>query len=239
MAAITIVTIDGPAGSGKGTLARKLADHFGWLHFDVGLLYRSVGKAVLDAGGDFENYEQMVALAQELDLHAIMTADTSTLRTEEVALAASQVTGEQVYEIVLQRCQNFFQNPPDGVTGIVIDARYGGTLLAPEAQVKLIVTARLETRAMRRMHELQNLSITCDFPTIHTAMKKRDHGDVAREFGALKRAKEAVTINTTSLDSEQVYQKALEIIMEKSGYSDNLKIPALLTHRSLLLEQTL
>jgi len=205
-----IVAIDGPAASGKGTLARRLAERFGLAHLDTGKLYRATAFLVLAAGADPADPAAAAAAARRVDPARL--ADPALL-SEEVAQASSIVAAiPAVRAALLDRQREFAAHPPAPFRGSVLDGRDIGTAVCPEATVKLFVTASREARAERRLRELRERGATVIYGDVLQDMKERDARDSGRRVAPLAAAPDAVTIDTTSLDADQAFELASEII---------------------------
>ena len=205
-----VIAIDGPAASGKGTLARRLAEQFGLAHLDTGKIYRATALAVLDAGGDPYDAPTSEAAAKTLDL--VSLADRR-LNGDEVARAASIVAAiPAVRAALLQFQRGFARHPPGGAKGAVLDGRDIGTVVCPDAPLKLFVTASVESRAKRRVKELRERGAEAIYETVLEGMKERDARDSERRAAPLAAAPDAVTIDTTSLDADQVFEQASKLI---------------------------
>ncbi len=190
-----IIAIDGPAASGKGTLGRRLAAHYGLPHLDTGLLYRAVARALLDQGAGADDVEAAVAAAERLDV-ALM--DDSRLRGRAMGEAASLVSAyPPVREALLGVQRRFAAQAP----GAVLDGRDIGTVVCPLADVKLFVTAAAEERARRR----------------HLEFVARDERDSSRSTAPLKVADDAVVLDTTRLDAEAAFRRAVALVEEARG----------------------
>jgi len=207
-----IIAIDGPAAAGKGTLARRLARHYGFDFLDTGSLYRGVGLQVLRAGGDPADPMAAKAAAENLDL--ALLADPE-LRGEAAAKAASLVAAQPAVRTALLDFQRNFANRPPGGKGAVLDGRDVGTVVCPEARVKLFVTASLEARARRRFAELQAAGRAAIWEAVLQDMQDRDARDSKRDVAPLKPAADAVVIDTTSLSPDQVFEAARAIVEAK------------------------
>ena len=210
-----IIAIDGPAAAGKGTLARRLAAHFDLAFLDTGGLYRAVGAKVLRAGKPPNDQAAAAAAARSLT-PADMTAPN--LRTEEVGEAASVVAAQPDVRAALVEFQRrFAHTPPGGKKGAVLDGRDIGTVICPEpAVIKLFVHATPEARAERRFKELQARGDAATYARVLQDMKDRDERDRSRGVAALKRADDAYDLDTTGLNPDQVFQKALEFIQSRN-----------------------
>jgi CMP/dCMP kinase len=201
-----IIAIDGPAASGKGTLARRLAAHFGLRHLDTGLLYRAVAKALLDAGADLEDERQAVAAAQTLDAGSLNEA---SLKGRGMAEPASIVsTMPRVREALVELQRNFAATAP----GAVLDGRDIGTVICPQADVKIFVDATPEVRAHRRTIELLAKGVTVDEAKILDEIRRRDERDRSRSVAPLKAADDAYQLDTTTLDIEAAVSRAIAIV---------------------------
>jgi len=210
-----VVAIDGPAASGKGTLARRLAEHFGLAHLDTGKLYRATAFLVLAAGGDPADPTTAAAAAQRVDLARLSEPG---LLSEEVAQASSVVAAiPEVRAALLERQRDFAAHPPappkgHRPRGAVLDGRDIGTAVCPGATVKLFVTASAEARAERRLRELRQRGATVIYGDVLQDMKERDARDSERRVAPLAAAPDAVTLDTTGLDADRVFELASEII---------------------------
>jgi cytidylate kinase len=209
-----IIAIDGPSASGKGTLARKLAKRLGYAYLDTGTLYRSVGKAVLDAGKD--PADETAALAAAKSLIGTLRAEdlqNPALRTDVAGQAASKVGKfEGVRKALLDFQKDFAQKPQAGIGGVILDGRDIGTVICPDADVKLFVTANTEERSKRRLRELQSKGIEVGFETVFADMKERDARDSDRSAAPLKPASDAHIIDTSTMGEGEVMELALNII---------------------------
>jgi cytidylate kinase len=206
-----IVAVDGPAASGKGTLARKLAEHLNFAYLDTGALYRAVGLAVLRAGADPGEPGAAREAARGLtpDRLASLTAD-SELRTDRVAAAASAVAADPgVREALLGFQRRFAAHPPGGKRGAVLDGRDIGTVVCPEAEVKIFLTANPETRAARRLEELRQRGVEAIHSRVLQEMRERDERDSQRAIAPLAPAADAFLLDTTALDADAVFAAAL------------------------------
>ena len=173
-----VIAIDGPAAAGKGTLARKLSSHYGFAYLDTGSLYRAVGQAVRDQGLDPSNAEAALKAAQTLDVSKI---DERAIRTREAGEAASVVAVMQpVRDAILQFQRDFAANPPSGLPGAVLDGRDIGTVVCPQADVKIYVTASPEIRAHRRWLELKTSGSEVSEAQVLEDTRERDRRDSGR-----------------------------------------------------------
>ncbi|MDD3028920.1 MAG: (d)CMP kinase [Alphaproteobacteria bacterium] len=208
-----VIAIDGPSASGKGTLARRLAEHFGFAWLDTGLLYRAVGLAVLRAGKDPSDAAAAQAAAEALDPVAVTKGvDREALRSDEASMAASKVAAIPAVRAALLKFQrDFCLTPPEGKKGAVLDGRDIGTVVAPDATVKLFITAGAETRAARRFKELQERGQDATYAAVLADMQARDARDAERALAPTKPARDAVIVDTTSLDADQAFEACVGI----------------------------
>ncbi len=205
-----IVAVDGPVAAGKGTLARKLARHFGFAYLDTGSLYRATAARVLRAGGDPS--DPATSRQAALDLVADDLADPD-LRAEAVGEAASVVAPiPEVRAALLDYQRRFARDPPDGAPGAVLDGRDIGTVVCPEADVKLFVTASIEARAERRVRELRGRGVAVDADRILQDMQRRDRRDSKRAAAPLKPAPDAHLLDSTNLDIETTFRAARRVV---------------------------
>jgi cytidylate kinase len=201
-----IITIDGPAASGKGTIARRVAGHYGLPHLDTGLLYRGVAIRLLDRGHALDDVKAAVAAARELDIASL---DAKRLRERSIGEAASRVAVFPEVRAALLQLQKDFAHRPEGA---VLDGRDTGTVIAPEADVKIFVTASAETRAKRRFRELAAKGEEMPLAAVLAAIRDRDRRDSERAIAPLKAAPDAVLLDTTDLDIEAAFRAALSIV---------------------------
>jgi len=201
-----IIAVDGPTASGKGTVAKNLADHYGLKRLDTGSLYRAVGLAVLNAGGEPTDPRAAVAAAEKLDLNAI---DENRIRSSAAGLAASKVAVIPAVREVLRRSQMAFAADPKGA---VLDGRDIGTVICPNADVKLFVTASLEERTRRRLAELHARGEQISFEELQAQIAERDERDMSRKDSPLYQAADAHLLDTTALSIEAAAQAAYAIV---------------------------
>jgi len=201
-----IIAIDGPTASGKGTVAAGVAKHFGLRRLDTGSLYRAVGLAVSDAGGDPRDEKAAVAAAEALDLGAI---DERRIRSSAAGLAASHVANIPAVRVVLRRAQRVFADDPRGA---VLDGRDIGTVICPNATVKLYVTADVDARTQRRLNELRGRGETIEFDTLKAQIQERDQRDMTRKDSPLVKAPDAHLLDTSHLSIEGAVEAACQII---------------------------
>lgn len=201
-----IIAIDGPAASGKGTLGKRLAAHFGLRHLDTGLIYRAVAKSLLDAGGRPEDMDAAVAAAQALDPARF---DEAALKTPVVGEAASLVsTIPEVRTTLLAFQRDFAAKPP----GAVLDGRDIGTVICPDADVKIYVTVTPEVRARRRAAEYRAQGKAIDEASVLADILKRDERDQNRAAAPLRQAPDAHLLDTTHMNVEAAVTAAIAIV---------------------------
>ncbi len=205
-----VVAVDGPAAAGKGTLARRLAAVLGLPYLDTGLLYRATGRRVLDAGADPKDPEAAAAAARSLVPADLARSD---LRGPEADLAASAVAAIPAVRAALLDWQRDFGRRH----GAVLDGRDIGTVVFPEARVKLFVTASAEERARRRFLELQGRGTAADPAQVLAELQARDAQDSQRAVAPLVPAADAVVLDTTELDADAAFAAAMALLRERLG----------------------
>ncbi|GEL41589.1 cytidylate kinase [Methylorubrum extorquens] len=201
-----VIAIDGPAASGKGTLAKRLALHYGLPHLDTGLLYRAVALTLLDAGGDLD--DTGAAARAAFDLSAERLTDPR-LRERAMGEAASRVSSVPEVRAALLSWQRRFAEAAEGA---VLDGRDIGTVVCPDARVKLFITAAPEERARRRHRELLGRGEETTLAAILADIRARDARDSSRAAAPLKAAEDAVVLDTTELDAEAAFAEAVAIV---------------------------
>ena len=207
-----IIAVDGPAASGKGTIARALAAHFGLPHMDTGLLYRAAALNLLAMGGDPESE---FAAARACDLSQIDFADPE-LKSETAGGIASRISVYPAVRDALAQRQRDFAGQAGGA---VLDGRDIGTVIAPDAEVKLFVTASAEARATRRLAELQRLGLDVHFPDVLADIRARDERDTSRSAAPLRAAADAETIDTSEMSAEAAIAAAIAAAERRQGRS--------------------
>jgi CMP/dCMP kinase len=200
-----VVAIDGPAAAGKGTLARRLAATLGLPYLDTGLLYRAVGRRVLDEGGDPADPATAEAAARALRPADLDRSDLRGPQADAAATAVASIPGVRAALLAFQR--NFAAQQ-----GAVLDGRDIGTVIFPNAAAKLFVTASLTERARRRWLELRTNGTDADIATVEQDMRQRDAKDAARAAAPLKAAEDAYQLDTSIMDAEAAFQAALAFI---------------------------
>ncbi len=213
-----IIAIDGPAASGKGTLARRLAARLGYAHLDTGALYRAVALRLLRAGADPWDAGAAETAARALDPALL---DDPGLRVEDVGRAASILSAHPGVRAALLAFQRQFAlHPPDDAPGAVLDGRDIGTVVCPDADIKFFITADLDERARRRHAELQASGIDCALDAIRADLAERDRRDSKRAAAPLKAASDAVLLDTTKLDIDAVLAQAVAEIGARAAVTN-------------------
>ena len=202
-----IIAVDGPAASGKGTIASRLAAHYGLPFLDTGLLYRAVGLDVLTGGGDLSDARAAERAARALD--AARLSEDPALTTGEAGEAASRVAGHPGVRAALLDLQQAFARQAGGA---VLDGRDIGTVIAPDAAAKLFVTATPETRAHRRWLQLSGRGDAITFDDMLADIQRRDERDAGRGSAPMVQADDAVLLDTTDMDIESAFDAARRIV---------------------------
>lgn len=222
--AVPVLTIDGPSGSGKGSLAQMIAQHLGWHLLDSGALYRIVGLVAVEKGVDLDDEHALALIAQHLDIEfragaagepaAVLLGGrdiSGDVRSEHAGYLASRVAVfPAVRAALLQRQRDFARKP-----GLVADGRDMGTHVFTDAPLKLFLTASAEERAQRRFKQLINKGESVTLAALLEDIRQRDKRDSERAVAPLKPALDAVVIDSTTLDIKQVFQRALQLLSER------------------------
>ena len=221
MTSIPVITIDGPSGSGKGTVAVRLAEKLGFTLLDSGALYRSVGIAALRGEIDLRDHQQVAELARHLNIEfGVSSPDSVWLDGEDVSLEirtdigselASQIGAIPAAREALYERQLAFRKAP----GLVADGRDMGTVVFQDAIIKIYLTARPEERAQRRYKQLIDKGIDASLAALLQDLKERDARDSERPISPLKPAKDAVVLDTTDLHIDQVVEQVLDLVSER------------------------
>ncbi|MDP4022546.1 (d)CMP kinase [Methylobacterium sp. NEAU 140] len=201
-----VIAIDGPAASGKGTLAKRLAAHYRLPHLDTGLLYRAVALALVDAGTSLNDAGAAAGAAAALDAGSL---DDPRLRDRAMGEAASRVSAVPEVRAALLAWQRRFAADP---AGAVLDGRDIGTVVCPDAPVKLFITASSAERARRRHRELAGRGEAATLEAIRADIEARDARDAGRAAAPLRMAEDAVRLDTTDLDAEAAFARALTLV---------------------------
>ncbi len=218
-AEIPIITVDGPSGTGKGTVCSYLAERLGWRLLDSGAIYRVLGHAALQEGIPLADGERLAGLAGRLDLdfrqagggiRAILAGVdvTDAIRTESAGAAASQVAALPEVRAALLAIQRAFCRPP----GLIADGRDMGTVVFPTARLKLYLTASPEERARRRYNQLKQKGIGVNLPDLSTDIRQRDARDEGRAISPSRPAPDAIVIDTTNLDAGEVCNRVVSLV---------------------------
>ena len=203
-----VIAVDGPAAAGKGTLARRLAAHFGLPYLDTGLLYRAVGRCALDAGLDPADSAAAGVAAQALAASDLARSD---LRGPAADRAASLVAAHPGVRAALVAFQRAFARE----RGAVLDGRDIGTVIFPDAAAKLFVTASADVRAQRRWLERRAAGVDAVLAEVAAEMRARDAQDAGREAAPLRPAADAAVLDTTALDADAAFERALAVVREQ------------------------
>ena len=204
-----IIAVDGPLASGKGTIARALAARFGLPHLDTGTLYRATGLAVMDTGTDPADVEACAKLARNLNINRI---DADRIRTAEAGAMASKVASIPQVREALFELQRSFANQPGGA---ILDGRDIGTVICPDAEVKLYVTADAETRARRRWEELRARGEMLSYDDMLAQTLERDRRDAGRADAPMRAAEDATLLDTSSLSIDAAVAQAIRIVEKR------------------------
>ena len=207
MTAPLIIAVDGPAASGKGTIAARLAALYGLPFLDTGLLYRAVGLGVLDAGGSLDDEAAATAVARALRAESL--SDAERLTSGQAGEAASRTAGYPGVRAALLEFQKAFAAQPGGA---VLDGRDIGTVIAPDAPAKLFVTATAEVRAMRRWKQLNGRGDAIAYEDMLADIVRRDERDAGRGAAPMVQAEDAVLLDTTDMDIETAFDAARRIV---------------------------
>ncbi|AWL01402.1 (d)CMP kinase [Stutzerimonas stutzeri] len=221
---VPVITIDGPSGSGKGTVAALLAGKLGWNFLDSGALYRLLAFAARNHGVDLTNEEALKVLAEHLDVQFGAARDghgmviilegedvTEAIRNETVGAGASQVAALPVVRTALLQRQKAFREAP----GLVADGRDMGTVVFPDAQLKIFLTASAEERARRRYLQLKARGDDVNLASLLEEIRERDERDTQRAVAPLKPAEDAIQLDSTTLSIEEVLQRILSEVADR------------------------
>lgn len=206
-----IIAVDGPSAAGKGTLARGIAQHYGFHFLDTGSLYRIVGLMMLRTQTDFSDVAKASEIAGDLN---VTDFDDAELRSETVGSAASKVAViPEVRAALLKFQRDFAKRKP----GAVLDGRDIGTVICPDADMKFFITASVEARSLRRFKELQGLSVAATLEEVTADIKARDARDASRSTAPTKAAADAIVVDTSDLGVNEALRLVLAAIKAKTG----------------------
>ena len=217
-----IIGIDGPAGSGKGTMTKILAKKFNLIHIDTGITYRALAKAVLDKNIKLEEKDKIIELAKDITID-IVSGDnldkvflngkevTSDIRSKEVTAIVSQVSSIKEVRLIMVELQRKMAEGKN----VIMEGRDIGTYVFPNADIKIYLKASLEERARRRYEENKEKGINTSYEEVLENIKLRDENDMNKEIGSLKVAEDSIVIDTTGLEIEQSVGKLSKIIEDK------------------------
>ncbi len=218
------VAIDGPAGAGKSTIAKTASKNLGYIYIDTGALYRSIGYFVVSNGGDIDNADSVISFLPKISAeikfidetqHVFINGEdvSDKIRTEEVSKAASKVSAiPKVREFLLELQRGFAKK-----YNVVMDGRDIGTVVLPDAQVKIFLTASAQERAKRRYKEQVERGLDVNFDDILADIKERDYRDEHREIAPLKPAKDSVLVDTSNMNIEQSVKAVIDTVKSKIG----------------------
>ena len=211
----TVIAVDGPAASGKGTLSSKLASHLDFSRLDTGLIYRALGLKVLVDGTDPNDNEKVILIANQLSFDDLNQED---LRSEKIGAVASRVAAiPDVREVLLKFQRDFAAHPPADKAGVVLDGRDIGTIVCPNAHFKIFLIADKEVRAARRFKELQERGSKAIYTRILRDIVERDARDAFRSVAPLKPAEDAFVLDTSNLSVDAAFAVALRYISTQNG----------------------
>ena len=222
---VPVITVDGPGGSGKGTIAMRLAEQLGWHFLDSGALYRLVAVAAMDRDVSVDDGEALGEVARSLDVNFGISEEgmvvlldgnyiTGRLRSESVSIFASRIAAFPVVRSALVLRQRAFRKPP----GLVADGRDMGTVIFPDAKLKIFLTASAEARAERRYKQLKQKGESVNLTRLFQDIKLRDERDSTRAVSPLRAAEDAHVIDSTELSINEVLQE-IHVLLDKIGIS--------------------
>jgi cytidylate kinase len=215
---LPIVTVDGPSGSGKGTISQRVATHLGWHFLDSGAIYRVLGLMASRAGISSESVEKLIEMAENMPLtfdgdRILLDQEevSDAIRTERAGNQASKVAAIGQVREALLAWQRHYARPP----GLVADGRDMGTVVFPSAQVKIFLTASPEERAKRRYKQLKEKGLSVNLADLIKEIRERDERDSRRVISPLKAADDAVTLDSTNLTIDEVYTRVMQTVYER------------------------
>lgn len=214
-----VIAVDGTAASGKGTLAKRLAKELGFAYLDTGKLYRYVGARLIARGIEPTDEAEAIAVAQGLNA-TLKPEDLQNpdLGKDEIGQAASKVAAiTGVRTALLDYQQNFAKNPPECASGAILDGRDIGTVICPDADLKLYIDANVEIRAQRRFKELQSKGISVTYDAVLADMLERDKRDSSRATAPMKPADDAIVLDTSTMSADDVFDKVRSAVTDRLG----------------------
>jgi CMP/dCMP kinase len=216
------IAIDGPSASGKSTIAKRLAKELGYIHIDTGAMYRCVAYLAIKLNIDLSDEDALGQMAESMDISLSVdgkvflnqTDVTEAIRQEEISVGASKVSiFANVRSAMVKRQQKMAQ-----AKGFIVDGRDIGTVVLPDAEVKIFQTASVASRALRRYKENQNKGLNSDFELLKSEIEQRDFQDTHRKESPLRKAEDAIEIDTSDMTVEQVVNKIISLIAERSYF---------------------
>ncbi len=214
-----VITVDGPAASGKGTISKRIADYYSFYYLDTGLLYRAVTFSLIKNQIDIDNRKDCEQAVSHINL-SVLDYDNSRLREESVGSATSKIASiKAVREILLDHQRNFVKNLDRGYKGIVMDGRDMGTVVMPQANLKFFITASTEVRALRRNNQLNQNDNSSTYSNVLKDLQERDKRDMERTASPLLPAEDAIIIDTSNINIEEV----LKLVKKKIKTKLNLQ----------------
>jgi cytidylate kinase len=226
---INVITIDGPSGTGKGTLSLMLADKLGWHYLDSGVLYRVLAYLAIQQNIAFDDEAQLAQIAAKMPIQFILNKSnqsysvvldnndiTKLIRSEEVSTASSQVSAHPSVRNTLIELQKSFRQAP----GLITDGRDMGTVIFPTAQLKVFMTACPEIRAQRRYNQLKEKGIDVNLVAVESELNERDKRDQERSVAPLKPADDACIVDTSNKSTDEVLQEIMELVQARSLISE-------------------
>jgi cytidylate kinase len=221
-----IIAVDGPAASGKGTVAKALAVRLGYAYLDTGAIYRAVALAVLENGGDPSKPEDVIPALEVIKRLTPELLANPALRSPEVAEAATRVAALPEARSAVRDYQvSFAKNPPGAAAGVVLDGRDIGTVVCPDADIKFFITAAPEERARRRFEELKGRNPELTQETVLHDINERDRRDTSRKISPLRPAADAHVLDTTGLTPAESTEKAMKVVRAKFPQAGNDNAP--------------
>lgn len=218
------IAIDGPSASGKSTIAKRLAKELGYIHIDTGAMYRCVAYLAIKSGIDLSDEKALGEMAVTMDIQLSTDGKvflnqkdvTDAIRQEEISVGASKVSiYANVRQAMVKRQQKMAMDK-----GFIVDGRDIGTVVLPDAEVKIFQTASVASRALRRYIENQSKGLISDFELLKSEIEQRDYQDTHRKESPLKKAEDAIEIDTSDMTVEQVVSKIISLIAERNSFYD-------------------